>query len=80
LDDLFVEPARMRQGIGRALVEDAVDRAAGAGYERMTVIAHPRNFPFYESVGFVPGESASTRFGPAVRMQRPLTPDPAKQR
>ena len=46
----------MRQGIGRELVEDAATRALAKGRERMTVVAHPRTFPFYESVGFVPGE------------------------
>jgi GNAT superfamily N-acetyltransferase len=68
LDDLFVDPDVMRRGIGRALVEDAATNAVAAGCRSMAVIAHPRNFPFYESVGFTPGEPAGTRFGPAVRM------------
>jgi GNAT superfamily N-acetyltransferase len=70
LDDLFVDPEAMRQGVGRALVEDAADTAFAGGYREMTVVAHPRKFPFYRSVGFVPGEAAQTRFGPAVRMRR----------
>jgi predicted N-acetyltransferase YhbS len=74
LDDLFVEPSLLRRGIGRALVEDAVAHAASAGYLTMTVVAHSRNFAFYESVGFVRGEPASTRFGPATTMRRRLTP------
>jgi GNAT superfamily N-acetyltransferase len=72
LDDLFVDSDAMRRGIGRALVEDAAARASAAGSERMTVVVHPRNFSFYETVGFVPGEPAQTRFGPAVRMWREL--------
>jgi GNAT superfamily N-acetyltransferase len=72
LDDLFVDPDWMRRGIGRALVEDAAARAVTTGCRSMTVVADPRNFPFYESVGFEPGEAASTRFGPAVRMRRGL--------
>jgi GNAT superfamily N-acetyltransferase len=72
LDDLFVEPEAMRRGVGSALVEDAATRAVARGCGRMSVIAHPRNFPFYERVGFVPGEPAQTRFGPAVRMWRAL--------
>jgi GNAT superfamily N-acetyltransferase len=72
LDDLFVDAHILRQGVGRALVEDAAARALAEGSRRMTVVAHPRNFPFYESVGFVPGEPAQTRFGPAVRMWREL--------
>jgi predicted N-acetyltransferase YhbS len=73
LDDLFVEPALLRRGIGRALVEDAVARAASAGCATMTVVAHSRNFAFYESVGFVRGETTKTRFGPATTMRRQLT-------
>jgi hypothetical protein len=38
----------------------------------MTVVAHPRNFAFYESVGFLRGEPVATRFGPAVKLQREL--------
>jgi GNAT superfamily N-acetyltransferase len=72
LDDLFVEPRAMRRGVGSALVEDAATRASARGCRRMSVIAHPRTFPFYESVGFVARESAPTRFGPAVRMWRVL--------
>jgi GNAT superfamily N-acetyltransferase len=72
LDDLFVEPAVMRQGIGRALVEDAAARARAAGDHVLAVIAHPRTIPFYERVGFVAGEAEQTRFGPAVRLRRAL--------
>ncbi len=72
LEDLFVDPGVMRQGVGRVLVEDAAARALSAGYHEMTVVAHPRNFAFYGSVGFVPGEPVSTRFGPATRLRRPL--------
>jgi GNAT superfamily N-acetyltransferase len=63
LDDLFVDSDVWRQGVGRALVEVAAARGAAAGSQRMTVVAHPRNFPFYESVGFVPGEPAQTPSG-----------------
>jgi GNAT superfamily N-acetyltransferase len=72
LDDLFVEPRLMRRGIGRALVDDAAARAVRAGHSHMSVVAHRRNFPFYERVGFVAGEAVATRFGPAVRMHRRL--------
>ena len=72
LDDLFVDPAAMRRGIGRALVEDVAAIAWDAGFRRMTVVAHPRNFPFYESVAFLAGEVTATQFGPAVRMWREL--------
>ncbi len=73
LEDLFVDPAVMRRGVGWLLVEDAVERARTEGYREMTVIAHPRVFPFYERLGFVPAEVVQTRFGPARRLRRRLT-------
>ncbi|MGA2455695.1 MAG: GNAT family N-acetyltransferase [Solirubrobacteraceae bacterium] len=72
LDDLFVEPEVMRRGIGRLLVEDAAARARASGCVAMTVVSAARNFPFYEAVGFVPGEASPTRFGPAFLMRRTL--------
>ena len=72
LVDLFVEPDFMRQGIGRLLVEDVASGAAAASCRCVTVVAHPRTFPFYEAVGFVPGEPVATRFGPAVKLRRSL--------
>jgi predicted N-acetyltransferase YhbS len=49
--------------IGRALVEDAAARVVRAGSSEMTVVAHPRNFAFYESAGFVVGEPVATASG-----------------
>ena len=56
IDELAVVPARMRQGIGSALVEQACAWAAGAGYRAVTLITYsdvPWNRPFYERLGFV---------------------------
>lgn len=69
LDGLFVEPGHMHCGVGRALVQDAVARAAGAGATRLEVTAGPAQ-GFYEKVGFELIGAAQTRFGPAVRMRR----------
>ncbi len=71
LDGLFVEPAELRQGVGRALVEDAVGRARSAGARSLDVTAGPAQ-PFYERLGFRVTGGAETRFGPAVRMSREL--------
>lgn len=71
LDGLFVEPAHMLRGIGRALVEDAAARAASQGAECLEVTAGPAQV-FYERVGFYQVDAARTRFGPAVRMRREL--------
>lgn len=71
LDGLFVEPAHMRSGVGRSLVEDAAARAAGAGAECLEVTAGPAQ-GFYEKLGFQLVDGTQTRFGPAVRMRRRL--------
>jgi len=71
LDGLFVEPAHMRRGVGRALVEHAAARAARDGAACLEVIAGPAQ-GFYERLDFTVISSAQTRFGPAVRMRRDL--------
>jgi GNAT superfamily N-acetyltransferase len=68
LDGLFVEPAAMRGGVGRALIADAAEQARREGASRISVIANPRAMEFYERVGFAAGEPAETRFGPALWM------------
>src|SRR3954447_13037524 len=42
LDGLFVEPAAMRGGVGRALMADVADRGRAEGAARISVIANPR--------------------------------------
>jgi GNAT superfamily N-acetyltransferase len=71
LDGLFVEPAHMGRGVGRALVEDVAARASAGGAERIEVTAGPAQ-GFYEQVGFSVVGPAQTRFGVAVRMRREL--------
>jgi N-acetylglutamate synthase-like GNAT family acetyltransferase len=68
LDGLFVEPDRMRTGVGRRLVEDAMRIASERGATRIDVVANPQALAFYEAVGFKPAGEAQTRFGPAPRM------------
>jgi ribosomal protein S18 acetylase RimI-like enzyme len=70
LDGLFVEPQLWRQGIGSALVEEAVHDARNRGLSLMTVVANPGAKEFYERSGFTVEGSAETRFGPALRMSR----------
>ena len=72
LDDLFVEPEWMRQGVGRLLVADLTARAAAAGASHVDVIANPNALGFYERLGFETTGQASTRFGEAPRMSREL--------
>src|SRR4051794_1308616 len=68
LDGLFVEPQRMRAGVGRRLMEDAKRIARERGAMRIDVVANPQATAFYEAVGFEPAGAAHTRFGPAPRM------------
>jgi len=70
IDGLFVEPARWHQGIGSALVKEAVHIARDRGLSLMTVVASPTARLFYEKCGFVAEGEERTRFGPAIRMSR----------
>lgn len=54
---LYVHPERLRWGIGRALMRSALDKAAGDGYEAVTVwLTDPDGAArkFFESFGFKP--------------------------
>ena len=74
LDGLFVEPERMRAGVGRRLVEDAKRVARVRGATRIDVVANPQALAFYEAVGFRPAGEAQTRFGSAPRMSLAVAP------
>jgi N-acetylglutamate synthase-like GNAT family acetyltransferase len=69
LDGLFVEPELWRNGIGSALVADAVHQARQQGLA-LTVVASPEGAAFYEKCGFAVEGETGTRFGPAVVMSR----------
>jgi GNAT superfamily N-acetyltransferase len=74
LDDLFVDPGRMRQGAGRALVLDAVAIARELGAGRVEVTANPHALVFYGKAGFIADHEVQTRFGPGLRMHIDVTP------
>jgi GNAT superfamily N-acetyltransferase len=74
LDDLFVDPGRMMQGAGRALVLDAVAIARELGAGRVEVTANPHALVFYGKAGFIAGHEVQTRFGPGLRMHIDVTP------
>lgn len=48
---LFVEPAALRSGVGRALFAWATDAAREMGAARMTIEADPDAAPFYRRLG-----------------------------
>jgi uncharacterized protein (UPF0264 family)/GNAT superfamily N-acetyltransferase len=74
LDGLFVDPQRMRQGLGRALVADVIARAQDA--TRLDVVANPRAAGFYERLGFRHMGEVPTRFGAGQRMHLDLPATP----
>jgi GNAT superfamily N-acetyltransferase len=51
LDKLFVEPQRIRTGVGRALIAHAIDEARSRGATRLTILADPYAAGFYERNG-----------------------------
>jgi predicted N-acetyltransferase YhbS len=51
LDKLFVEPAHIGSGVGRALMDFAVAEARRRGYARMAILADPNAARFYERFG-----------------------------
>jgi GNAT superfamily N-acetyltransferase len=57
VEEIDVDPAYGRRGIGRALLETALAWARGAGHRAVTLTTFrdiPWNAPFYESAGFRP--------------------------
>jgi GNAT superfamily N-acetyltransferase len=72
IDVLAVLPARMRQGVGAALLEAACAWAKENGYSAICTIAMtdvPWSAPFFESRGFT---EAQQRVGRRVVMRREL--------
>ena len=69
LEDLFVEPDRMRRGVARRLVEDVLDTARAQGVVHVWVTANPHAMAFYTAVGFQPDGTAPTLGGPAPRLR-----------
>lgn len=75
LEDLFVDPAAMRQGVATRLLLDAVARAASEGAGWIEVTANRHAAEFYASAGFVHVGEKQTLFGPAPRLRLDVSPD-----
>jgi GNAT superfamily N-acetyltransferase len=70
LEDLFVDPAHQRRGIGELLVLDISQRVRELGFEALEVTANPHAMAFYEHMGFVACGLVRTEFYAAPRMRR----------
>jgi predicted N-acetyltransferase YhbS len=73
LEDLFVDPTAMRQGVATRLVRDAVLEATRSGVPWIDVTGNPHAAEFYASAGFVRIGEEQTLFGPAPRLRRDLS-------
>ena len=74
IDDLFVDPDWMRQGVGSALVADLIGQALQRGARRVEVTGNPRARAFYEQVGFTVDHEVDTLLGPGLAMHLDLVP------
>jgi GNAT superfamily N-acetyltransferase len=69
LDKLFIEPGRIRGGVGRLLLLHAVGEARRRGATRLTILADPNAAAFYERNGarfirMAPSDAIPGRFVP----------------
>ena len=74
LQKLFVEPAALRGGVGRALFDWATDAARQMGASRMIIEADPDAAPFYRrlgarDVGVAPSKSIAGRMLPKLALE-----------
>jgi GNAT superfamily N-acetyltransferase len=53
LRDLFVEPDRFRQGIGKALFAHVMEYARNHGAEKLRLVGDPNALDFYQRLGMV---------------------------
>jgi ribosomal protein S18 acetylase RimI-like enzyme len=58
----------MRNGVGRALIDDIVLFAMASGVTRIEVNGNPHALAFYEDLGFVDDGDVPTEFGSGYRL------------
>ena len=68
LEDLFVAPDWMRNGVATRLVTDLIERSRAAGASHLVVTANSHAMAFYLKAGFHGSEEVETYFGPGARM------------
>jgi GNAT superfamily N-acetyltransferase len=78
LDKLFVEPRRIRAGVGRMLLMHAVAEARRRGAQRLTILSDPYAAAFYERngairIGMAPSDAVPGRMLPLFEINLNLT-------
>jgi GNAT superfamily N-acetyltransferase len=73
LEDLFVDPDHMRQGVATRLMAALTEDAVARGAAWIEVTANPHAAEFYASAGFEPVGREQTRFGDAPRLRWSVT-------
>ena len=68
LEDIFVDPAWMRHGVGTRLMSAAVDVTRAADIGRIEVTANGHAMDFYRRVGFVLDGDIELEYGHGYRM------------
>lgn len=79
LSHMWVRPGEIRTGVGRAMWQDAMARAAAAGFEYLDIEAEPNAEGFYrkmgaERIGETPSGSLPGRMLPLMRVKVPPAP------
>lgn len=68
LRDIYVHPMFMRAGLGSALLENAEERAARAGFDTYCVQASARTLGFFDRQGYVIRSHGRRAIGPGITM------------
>jgi predicted N-acetyltransferase YhbS len=74
LDKLFVEPQRIRTGVGRSLIAHAIAEARRRGAKRLTILSDPYAAGFYERntarlIGKAPSDAIPGRSVPLYEIR-----------
>lgn len=72
IEDLFVDPDWMREGVASLLIESAAAEARAAGHTRLVVDANAHALAFYQHAGFIGEHEVALEHGSATRMHRDL--------
>lgn len=70
IDKLFVEPQALRNGIGRALIAEAMRAARAAGARRLVIDSDPAAAGFFRRVGAADADSVAPDCVPGQTLAR----------